>query len=132
MNNYNFNFFVTKNKIPLLNTVLGTGFKSFVIIFSLQIFYECWKKKSKNTIFNVVSRGMILLAIPLIIYFYVEKNNIDKQISNYKCYEDTKCFKDTEEKAMLLYNIDLWSSVAIFSISFILYLTIIFGKPKEE
>jgi hypothetical protein len=124
-NNYNFNYFVTENKIPLINTVIGTILKGVVIIMSSHIFYKCWKEKSKNTIFNLVSRSMILLAIPLIIYFYVEKNNIDKQISKYKCYEDTKCFQDTEEKAMLLYNIELWSSVAIFFISFLLWLKII-------
>jgi hypothetical protein len=124
-NNYNFNYFVTKNKIPLINTVIGTILKGLVIIMSSHIFYKCWKEKSKNTIFNLVSRSMILLAIPLIIYFYVEKNNIDKQISKYKCYEDTKCFQDTDKKAMLLYNIEFWSSGAIFFISFILWLKII-------
>ena len=71
---------------------------------------------------------MILLTIPLIIYFYVEKNNIDKQIYNKECYKDEKCLENTEKKAMLLYNIDLWSSVAIFLLSFILYLNNNFWK----
>ena len=131
----NYDYFIIKNKIHLGLEYIMTIINILIIlilIFNISYkFYKYFKDKDKlQPIQLILTILIILIIISLIIYFYIQKSEINKKISDKKCdqdtinYQNTKptdCSNETEEKVKFIHDIYIVLSAILCVCSVVIY-----------
>ena len=139
LNYYNYNYIINVKKEKNGEKYLAYFFYTITIILSF-VFFSVGKKDKIPIILKIyIPLCLFIIAISLIIYYYVEQDKINQMIVNKIEQNENKIeqneidkYKDEiESRAMLNYSINLWSSIVLGILSIVLLYVVWKIENKE-